>query len=107
MLLAMGHDEPLARFAATHGAWDVPDRQLEDLLVTLADKVWKGKRISDLEERIADLIAALTATDRWEAFLTVDELCEELAAGADERLALHSAAPVGVGPNGPLAPLKD
>ncbi|WP_206074624.1 HD domain-containing protein [Antribacter gilvus] len=107
MLLTMGHDEHLARFAATHGTWDSPDRRLEDLLVTVADKVWKGKRISELEERVADMIAELTGKDRWQVFLAVDQLCEDLAGDSDERLAFHSAAPVHIGPHGPLAPVED
>ena len=104
MLLRMGHDEHLARFAVTHGTWDVPDRRLEDLLVTLAGKVWTGERVRDLEENIADMIADRTRKDRREVFLTIDKLCEDLAAGADQRLAFHAAAPVDLGPNGPLAP---
>ncbi|WP_211341473.1 HD domain-containing protein [Myceligenerans xiligouense] len=102
LLLRTGHDERLARYAATHGTWDAPDRQLEDLLVTLADKVWKGKRVSGLEERITDMIAGLTTRERWEVFLSVDQLCEDLAADADQRLAHHSAAPIDIGPDGPI-----
>ncbi|MFJ3404163.1 HD domain-containing protein [Promicromonospora sp. NPDC090134] len=106
MLLRMGHDENLARFATTHGSWDAPDCHLEDLLVTFADKVWKGDRVSALEERIVGVIADRTTTDRRQVYQSIDRLCEDLASGADQRLAFHAAAPVDIGPNGPLAAIK-
>jgi putative nucleotidyltransferase with HDIG domain len=42
LLLARGVEPRLARFAATHAAWTGPDIAIEDLLVSLADKVWKN-----------------------------------------------------------------
>ena len=51
LLEAEGFAADLARFAETHGDWR--EGTIEDLLVALADKVWKGKRIAELEERIA------------------------------------------------------
>src|SRR5262245_33566156 len=34
----------LARFARTHGTWQSEPVEREDLLVALADKIWKGQR---------------------------------------------------------------
>lgn len=42
LLLDAGITPERARFARTHGKWE--EGALEDLLVALADKVWKGKR---------------------------------------------------------------
>jgi hypothetical protein len=50
LLLARGVDERLARFARTHASWGETDVGVEDLLVSLADKVWKAKRVPDLEQ---------------------------------------------------------
>jgi hypothetical protein len=57
----------LARFAATHGDWSAPDRTTDDLLVSLADKIWKGHRIASLEDLVTDRLAAATKVSRWEA----------------------------------------
>lgn len=89
LLRSEGVPEGLARFARTHGSWDAPDVTLEDLLVTLADKVWKAKRIPALEERVA----ALLGGPPWETFLALDDELERLAAGADQRLAFQASYP--------------
>ena len=49
LLIAQGISEKVARFCVTHAAWDDSDRTVEDLLVALADKLWKGKREEGLE----------------------------------------------------------
>lgn len=59
---------------------------LEELLVALADKLWKGVRKRDLEERVIDRVAAALGTDRWNVFLELDTLFEEIAADGSKRL---------------------
>lgn len=76
----------LARFARTHGDWTPADRTLEDLLVTLADKAWKGQRITELEERIAESIAVALCCDKWEAFMELDNILADIVLDADKRL---------------------
>lgn len=49
-LLAYGFAPERARFAATHGSWAETGVSVEELLVTTADKVWKGKRVTGLED---------------------------------------------------------
>jgi hypothetical protein len=94
--LLLAHDVPdrLARFAGTHGTWTAPDRTIDDLLVTLADKVWKGRRETDLEDLLVDHIATATSQPRWQAFLQLDEILGDLAADADQRLAFQNTYPV-------------
>ena len=89
LLLSQGVEEGLARFARTHGSWDAADATTEDLLVTLADKVWKGKRLPELEQRVASRLGG----ERWETFLALDDELERIASGADERLAFQAAYP--------------
>ena len=91
LLLQYGVPAHLARFADSHGSWVQPGITLDDLLVSLADKVWKAARVQDLEERVGVHLGG----PPWEAFLLLDDVLQELAAGADERLAFQSAHPVG------------
>jgi len=77
----------LARFARTHGAWSDETLPLEDLLVALADAVWKGQRLEALEAQVVDRIGENTDIEPWEVFDKFDGLLEEIAAHGDERLA--------------------
>jgi HD domain-containing protein len=54
LLLDAGVEPRLARFAGTHGTWWAEGVELEDLLVSTADKVWKGKRVTDLDQSVVD-----------------------------------------------------
>ncbi|WNM38376.1 HD domain-containing protein [Micromonospora halotolerans] len=94
LLLRFGVPEERARFAVTHAAWHAPGVQLEDLLVSLADKVWKGKRVTDLEELVVDRLADITGQPRWQSFLDLDDVLAGLAADADRRLAFQAEHPV-------------
>ncbi|GAB3885264.1 HD domain-containing protein [Kibdelosporangium lantanae] len=91
-LRSLGVEERLARFARTHASWAAMPVELEDLLVSLADKAWKAKRVQDLEE----MVVARLAGDRpaWEVFMELDDELTRIAAGADARLAFQSAYPV-------------
>lgn len=86
-LLAEHGLNDLARFATTHAQWDDDALPLEDLLVALADKLWKGKRVAALEHRIIDRLSARSGTSSWEVFTLADEVFERIAARGDERLA--------------------
>lgn len=86
LLLDHGVSERVARHAWMHAAWDGLE-ELEPVLVALADKLWKGKRVADLEERAARLLAAASARDFWTAWSEVDAVFEGVAASGDDRLA--------------------
>ncbi|WP_051697385.1 hypothetical protein [Thioclava indica] len=58
----------------------------EELLIALADTLWKGSREADLELQIIDGVAARLQADRWDLFEALDGLFEEIAAEGDERL---------------------
>ncbi len=90
--------EAKARFAMTHGMpADTPDLTVEDLLVMLADKVWKAKRDHQLEERLARELSQATDRDFWSVHLALNDIAEEIANGATRRLrwqGLFPAPPV-------------
>jgi len=86
LLLARGTSPGQARFARTHARWNADDATFEDLLVSLADKVWKGRRQEDLEQLIVRRIAGVTRLPAWEVFMRLDEILECLAELADHRL---------------------
>jgi hypothetical protein len=94
LLLSHGVSPRLARFAATHAAWTGPEIQLEDLLVSLADKIWKDKRLSDLEDLVVNRLAAASGRSSWEEFLVLDDLLTSIGQKADQRLAFQASYPV-------------
>ncbi|MEO3829629.1 HDIG domain-containing metalloprotein [Actinomadura sp. B10D3] len=95
LLRERGVEERLARFARTHASWDGPDIGVDDLLVSLADNVWKATRVPGLEQRLMDVLAAASGQEKWQVFMDLDDVCDRLAAGADRRLAFQSAYPAG------------
>lgn len=93
-LIEQGISPSLARFTLTHSAWTAPECNLEDWLVSLADKVWKGKRVVELEDLIVQQIIDITNKDHWEVFLSLDDLLVAISDDADRRLAFQANQPV-------------
>ncbi|MDX8053338.1 HD domain-containing protein [Lentzea sp. BCCO 10_0798] len=96
LLRERGVDERLARFARTHASWTAPGISLEELLVSLADKVWKAKRVPDLEQLVTERLARAAGQEAWEVFMALDDELDRIASGADARLAFQSSWPVAV-----------
>ncbi|WP_259464742.1 HD domain-containing protein [Streptomyces sp. TLI_171] len=96
LLLAAGVEPRLARFAAGHACWG-PSSGVEDLLVSLADKVWKNKRLPELEDLLVDALVRAGGGERWAEFLALDEELTDLGDGAEARLAYQARFPVDVG----------
>ncbi|MEV6243486.1 HD domain-containing protein [Lentzea sp. NPDC051838] len=94
LLLSRGVPEHLARFARTHASWTADDVTIEDLLVSLADKVWKAKRVEDLERLITTHLATTSGQEPWEVFLALDDELDRIASRADVRLAFQSSYPI-------------
>ncbi len=94
LLKSLGVPEEHARFAFTHGNWrDLNPPKIEDLLVALADKCWKSKRIDELESLTVELLSKESGKESWECHATLDEILLELSAGADEKLAWQMSFP--------------
>ncbi|MER7008740.1 HD domain-containing protein [Dactylosporangium sp. NPDC000555] len=90
LLRSLGVEDRLARFAAVHGRWDRADATVEELLVTLADKVWKGRGEAGLEQKVAEVVAAATGEPVWAAFMRLDDELTRIADCADDRLAFQA-----------------
>ena len=87
VLADCGFPERFARFTRTHANWEQePAIGLEDLLVALADTLWKGKRDDTLEDRCCRLIAGKCHLDPWRVSIRFYEVTEEVADGAAERV---------------------
>lgn len=85
LLERLGVPTHVARFARTHARWE--DQPLEDVLVALADALWKGNRAEALEARATKLVAERTEFEAWSVFSILDATFERIAAHGDERLA--------------------
>ncbi|MEI8257972.1 MAG: HD domain-containing protein [Deltaproteobacteria bacterium] len=87
LLLERGVDPRLARVCRSHARWaSIADCSLEELVIALADKLWKGVRSPRLEERVIDEVAARLGRERWDVFVANDDAFESIAAAGTERL---------------------
>ena len=59
---------------------------LEELLVALADALWKGVRRRELEERVIAEVANRRGVDVWDLFVDLDACFETIAHAGPERL---------------------
>jgi hypothetical protein len=89
LLISLGIPPEAARFCRTHGRWNETS-PMEDLLVALADKIWKGKRDERLEDAVTGRISTDAQEERWSVYMGLDEILTEIANGADARLAWHN-----------------
>jgi HD superfamily phosphodiesterase len=94
LLLDHRIDPAMARFARTHADWTAPGIVIEDVLVSLADKIWKAKRVPDLEEMLIKHLATASRRQPWETFMALDDLLTHLAEDADRRLAFQARHPI-------------
>ncbi len=94
LLTAHGVGADLARFAGSHASWDAPGVGFEDLLVSLADKIWKNKRVADLEDLVVAALARAGGRTVWEEFMSLDEALTRIGDAAEERLAYQMSHPV-------------
>ncbi|WP_437097242.1 HD domain-containing protein [Streptomyces sp. enrichment culture] len=94
LLLGCSVSPELARFAATHASWTESRVGLEDLLVSLADKIWKNKRVPDLEDLVVARLAEATGRAVWEEFIALDEVLTRIGDEADGRLAFQASFPI-------------
>ena len=86
LLIANGIEPNLARCCRSHAQWQAMDCSLEELLIALADKLWKGKREVELEKEIIDRLSKLTSKDYWQLFIELDNHFETIASTGEERL---------------------
>ena len=87
LMLSNGVQAEIARCCVSHAEWQAAGITFEELSVALADKLWKGKRVPELELRVIDLVAHKLSADRWDIFGKLDGAFEEIADGGADRLA--------------------
>lgn len=76
----------LARVCLSHARWDKMECSIEELVIALSDKLWKGKRVESLELAVIDNTADILQKERWDIFPELDLKFEEIASGGHERL---------------------
>ncbi|AFY56653.1 HD domain-containing protein [Rivularia sp. PCC 7116] len=86
LLISKGVNPRLARCCLSHARWKTMACSLEELIIALADKLWKGKREVDLEKIVVARIAKLINQDFWEVFIELDSHFEIIASQGEERL---------------------
>ncbi|HEX9062223.1 MAG TPA: HD domain-containing protein [Clostridia bacterium] len=86
ILLKLGVDPRIARCCLSHANYKNMICSIEELIVALADKLWKGKRDEDLELMVIDEVAKELGRKRWDIFMDFDECFECIAAKGHERL---------------------
>jgi hypothetical protein len=59
---------------------------LEELIVALADTLWKGRRNASLEKRVIELISERLGRAFWDLFIELDNNFETIAANSTTRL---------------------
>jgi putative nucleotidyltransferase with HDIG domain len=82
-----GFPAEVARYARTHETWaEEPDVTPEDLLVALADYLWRGKRDAALEDTFTGWLAEAVGAAPWAVFLDFDDIATDVAQDAPRRL---------------------
>lgn len=85
-LITHGVKLQLARCCRSHNQWQTMECSLEEICVALADKLWKGKRVPELEELLIQMLVARCKKDYWELFVEIDSCFEAIASDGDSRL---------------------
>jgi hypothetical protein len=86
LLLAQGVDPALARCCISHAQWAHMHCSLEELVVALADALWKGKRDAALERKAVEMIGERLGRGFWDLFIELDNCFETIAAAGAARL---------------------
>ncbi len=86
ILLSEGVSAKIARCCMSHARWHEMDCSTEELLIALADKLWKGKRVESLELLVIDRFAAALKKERWDIYQELDSQFELIAADGNDRL---------------------
>lgn len=86
-----GINDSLCRICVSHAQWSKMDCTLEELIVALADKLWKGKRVTELEERVIQEIANQHQGEYWTLYTRWDQRFEDVASKGSQRLSMSTS----------------
>jgi putative nucleotidyltransferase with HDIG domain len=84
-LLKHGFSEKIGEISLLHSRWEEA-KSLDPLIVALADKIWKGKRVLELEEAVITFIAHESKNDYWLIYAELTSCLDRIADKATERL---------------------
>lgn len=87
MLLTARVSPKLARVSMSHARWALMSVSLEELVIALSDKLWKGVRVVDLEARVVEMACATSKHEYWPLFMRLDSCFEQIADSGTYRLA--------------------
>ncbi|MCH5584717.1 HD domain-containing protein [Shimazuella sp. AN120528] len=90
LLIEQGMKASLARFTYTHSSWTSKVTTIEDWIVSLADKVWRGTRLTDLEDQIVQHISDISKKEKWQVFLELDDLLTLISQDSETRIAFQT-----------------
>lgn len=96
LLLQHGVSPEVARVCVSHARWQSMSVSFEEVVIALADKLWKGVRHRALEEQVIDAAAERLGTERWDVFVRLDSAFEHIASlgcNAGRRLAAPAGPP--------------
>ncbi|WP_444924880.1 HD domain-containing protein [Microbulbifer sp. DLAB2-AF] len=79
ILLSKGFTPAIARCCLSHARWSDMECTIEELAIALSDKLWKGKRVEELELQIIDRISHILDVERWDIFSELDLCFESIA----------------------------
>lgn len=86
ILASYDFPEKIAQICITHAQWDNAE-SIEALIVAFADKLWKGKRTQELEDRIIQYVVDARKEDFWSAYSSLQQCFDNIADDAPKRLA--------------------
>ena len=92
-LIEHGISAEYARFARTHGQWE-RSTDIEDLLVALADKLWKGTRNRELEKKVVQYSSTVCREATWSVYTKLDDVLTPIADGSPQRLEWYADQPL-------------
>ena len=76
----------VSKICRSHSSKTTNGMDIEEIVVRLADKLWKGKRDSEFEQQAVSFFAEHLGKDDWEVFMEVDKLFEAVAESGHQRL---------------------
>ncbi|GEP44239.1 HD domain-containing protein [Brevifollis gellanilyticus] len=84
--LRLGLPESISKICCSHSSDTTDELDTEEIVVRLADKLWKGKRDPDFEKQAVQRFSAELGKEDWEVFMNLDKIFESIAESGYERL---------------------
>jgi len=82
----LGIPRSISKICRSHSSKTIEGLDIEEVVVRLADKLWKGKRDISFEQEVTVLCADLTGGKEWEMFMALDDIFNSIADLGHERL---------------------